>query len=1111
MLFLLVLLAPQDPSAEVRRLGSESVEERAAAAERLKGLGDAAVPALEKAARDSDAEVAGRARQILGVLRVRKSLSENILRRFPGIDERIAAEGDAAAYRCFLEAARIYGDALTRSGLRHADLELLAPGALRGARDPDETDAVCDRIRTLRLYGLAGELLRLLKSESDEVASSAASTLRELQAPSSGPQILGLLEDPEPKVRMRAAQVLRFLSCRGAERPLIALLEDANEGVRHAAIETLGSQGVRSAVPRLAALLGADSVPTRRLALKALVELGSEEAIKPALRGLQDKDPAVREECVRALKDLEAHEHVSALLPCLEDPEQEVRHATRWALFSLKAVEALPEFRRLLRSESGHERRIAIQMIQGMGDRESIGDLVPLVADSQGEVGASASSLLVEWEAVKVLPTLQDLLGRASPESRRIVMDTLASLGGREALRWLEPCLKDPALRATALQSLAASRGHLPPPDLLVPMLKDPDPSVRVAAMEAVADSLTTAALVECGGHPDEPVRRKALEVLGGRADDRTLALPRLLQSVREDTVANRKAAASALADLGAREAIPDLLKLMEVPEAAEDAIHALGKLRAGGSRPALARFLESPVPGLRLAAAVALGKLDGREALPTLRRLLDDPDTEVRDTAARQVMRLTGRESAVQLVPFLDFPSDVVHDADLRLRRLGTLTAVPTLVERLPHDWHPTRRLVCSLLGSLRDRRAVPALIERLDDPDSEVRRAAILALGQIGSEAAAPAIARRLEDDDPATRCRAAETLGELGARERAPEIARLLEDDEAGVRHSAALALRKLGAAVRAEPFIRDLRDRRFFVRAWAAEVLGEFETKAALPGLLALSKDRRSEVRAPCALALGRLGGAEALETVERLAADPDSQVRVAATNALGRIGGARALALLERQLKDGDEWVRHAALAGIAELAPERVSDLAVPLLADSNSSNQSLAAGYLGEAGAVRRIPDLLPLLRDPVVKVRNSAAAALCHLGGHDGAAVLLEGGSGLVTLNALRSQEAYRRFSSKKLGEAPRGHFRVDLRMLSKQFDLPFEYSPGLPASEHCWRAAHDSTTYYWNEMDPLEGLATVLDTDFAAILEEDRIRIVTREEAVAFWRAWLDGKVR
>lgn len=88
ILLLIGVSLVQEPTAEelVRKLTSDSVEERDQAARELKKRGEAALPALEKASREKNGEVAARARELLDPLygelgkEMQKKFEETVLK-----------------------------------------------------------------------------------------------------------------------------------------------------------------------------------------------------------------------------------------------------------------------------------------------------------------------------------------------------------------------------------------------------------------------------------------------------------------------------------------------------------------------------------------------------------------------------------------------------------------------------------------------------------------------------------------------------------------------------------------------------------------------------------------------------------------------------------------------------------------------------------------------------------------------------------------------------------------------------------------------------------------------------------------------------------------------
>jgi len=87
LLALLLALAGQDSADDLlRRLGSDSIEERDAASQKLRALGEAVRPALERASKDPDSEVARRAAALLRRLALRGRLSPQLRAAIPGAE-----------------------------------------------------------------------------------------------------------------------------------------------------------------------------------------------------------------------------------------------------------------------------------------------------------------------------------------------------------------------------------------------------------------------------------------------------------------------------------------------------------------------------------------------------------------------------------------------------------------------------------------------------------------------------------------------------------------------------------------------------------------------------------------------------------------------------------------------------------------------------------------------------------------------------------------------------------------------------------------------------------------------------------------------------------------
>src|SRR5688572_1687056 len=127
LLLLILLQQDSEVRALIEQLKSDEIVVREEAVKKLKALGDAAAPELEKAAKGSDAEVARRASSLLKLLRIRRELSPNLQALIPDLAERLAFREDSAWSEALLEILD-WRDARWLK-LRRGDLDCLVPRA----------------------------------------------------------------------------------------------------------------------------------------------------------------------------------------------------------------------------------------------------------------------------------------------------------------------------------------------------------------------------------------------------------------------------------------------------------------------------------------------------------------------------------------------------------------------------------------------------------------------------------------------------------------------------------------------------------------------------------------------------------------------------------------------------------------------------------------------------------------------------------------------------------------------------------------------------------------------------------------------------------------------
>jgi HEAT repeat protein len=219
--------------------------------------------------------------------------------------------------------------------------------------------------------------------------------------------------------------------------------------------------------------------------------------------------------------------------------------------------------------------------------------------------------------------------------------------------------------------------------------------------------------------------------------------------------------------------------------------------LRRGTARVALGA-LRSRSPVRRARAAQVLGDLGLRQAVPELCRLLTDRHGEVRVVAVRALGRIGDPAAAWRLIASLDRPDPVPSLlATQALVQLGSEAEV-TLSAALDHPQARVRAVCLDALGLLGATGSVQRVARVLrEDTVLDVRVAAASTLGKLGTRSALEPLTRALTPARPAPlRAAAARALGDLGTPSAVDALVALLDDDAYRVAHAAAHALRRLG---------------------------------------------------------------------------------------------------------------------------------------------------------------------------------------------------------------------------------------------------------------------------------------------------------------------------
>jgi HEAT repeat protein len=403
----------------------------------------------------------------------------------------------------------------------------------------------------------------------------------------------------------------------------------------------------------------------------------------------------------------------------------------------------------------------------------------------------------------------------------------------------------------------------------------------------------------------------------------------------------------------------------------------------------------------------------------------------------------------------------------------------------------------------------SVLAVLRQMDNADDNSLKLFAWAAGAFAIKETVPDILKLLRAQNVELRNAAAWSAGKLGAREAIPLLIDIVEDP------------RGVGKEPREsdEALIDFWRVR--LAKITAGHALAELGAKEAIPSLIKLFKTEWAVIEQgglphdPRDLAeiLGRIGAEDpVLEILAPAAKNSRPHVRHQAIWALSHLATPRAERVLVGLLEDPSEAIRISALGALGQHPMPQAAPEVAKRLADPSAGVRSSAIWTLRDLGAEPFVQELLGRLGDPDPKVRYRAARVVTELGVRDGVPTLLkeaqtlkdwEQNDALDSLNAIRQPAVWKRLSETPFKGRRSGTEGEILKRVELQTGLKVEPCPEL---EKRWGSA-GSTDY--GPGGPVFALKTILRERTvmycACILEADRIRLVTTQEAADFWKTW------
>src|SRR5829696_4471436 len=376
--------------------------------------------------------------------------------------------------------------------------------------------------------------------------------------------------------------------------------------------------------------------------------------------------------------------------------------------------------------------------------------------------------------------------------------------------------------------------------DDVVRNLRNPDPKLRLDAVQLLRDAKYPEAIVPMAALVTDPIDEIQLEAIAAELSfflEQDVKSKRMLGFVVEQ---RRSAIARSAFELGPYAVWPRAVPAELVS--------------------ALLQAVDDDNAKVRLDAIYAVGVIGRAPLAPDhvarLAKALDHYDPAVRAGAARVIARVLAADTAEALLK-------AVNDSQAEVRYAAIRA-----------------------LGAIRETRAIGALTEQLAYyKKGEGAWSALEALARIASPASVPLFRQRLQDKDPYLRRAAMEGVGRTGDAASADALERAASlDESAMVRLAAVFALQKLGRNYAAR--IVDLMASAKVIPQ-AQEYLLELGPSMS-PTLVPRLQEPDTDVREAVADVLGTIGDAAVIPALEAASKDRDPSVASAAKRAILRL-------------------------------------------------------------------------------------------------------------------------------------------------------------------------------------------------------------------------------
>ncbi|MDF1512594.1 MAG: HEAT repeat domain-containing protein [Anaerolineae bacterium] len=379
--------------------------------------------------------------------------------------------------------------------------------------------------------------------------------------------------------------------------------------------------------------------------------------VQRALVNLQSLNPRLRSQAAEDLGRMQNPDGINTLIEMLDtDVNTYVRSACAEALGHIGLPQAIFPLMDAIRDNCSFVRRAAIIALGQMQAKQAQGALIQALEDPNFYVRRAAINAIGKLDLPELGNTLLPFLDTHDPRIQRTTIIALRRLAATETIPvmidMLQTFVRDPNQRdLPVVKTLVIALGELNATEA-APVLID------VLRGYVGVRSLAATALAQIGAHQ---------------------AIPALLQALEDKSVNLQLASLKSLGQLGSPRILPDIIKFLDAPDPRlrRSVIYTIGMLKDKASASILLEIAQNDAsPLVRPAAVEAIGMLGNPDMITPLLAMATDSNAYLRAALAHTLSSLDGESENVQKVLRALSQDQVEHVAIAAQRALARCEA---------------------------------------------------------------------------------------------------------------------------------------------------------------------------------------------------------------------------------------------------------------------------------------------------------------------------------------------------------------------------------------------------------------------------------------------------